>query len=71
MRLLSLEYIILFIIFIIYIIFMYNNTDRIFIMIFLVFIVTESVLGLSLIIFIIRNYGNININNINILKFYI
>nr|ACT80226.1 NADH dehydrogenase subunit 4l [Mayetiola destructor] len=68
-NLLSLEYMMLFLLFMIILMMNKSNIDSMFIMMFLTFMVTESVLGLSLLVLMIRNYGSNNLKNIVSLKF--
>ena len=67
-NLLRIEYIILINFFIIYLNILILNFDFLIVIIFILFIVSERVLGLSLIISLIRNLGNNNFQNLVSLK---
>lgn len=65
-RLLSLEYIILSLFIYLYLYIIFINYELFFRIIFLTFSVCEGVLGLSLLISIVRRYGNSYFQSINI-----
>nr|ATN41219.1 NADH dehydrogenase subunit 4L [Diptera sp. 53 LC-2017] len=67
-NLLSIEYMMLFLLLMLMLKFNYNNNDFFFIMMFLTFMVCEGVLGLSLMISMIRSFGNNNLFNLFYLK---
>lgn len=64
--LISLEFIILRI-FMLLGIYIYENFRLILILYYLVFVICERVLGLTLLILLIRNYGNDNLNFLNLI----
>lgn len=66
--LLSLEFIILRLFILLYIYIIYNNFEIYILIIFLIFIVCEGSLGLSILVSIIRSYGNNFFQSFRILK---
>nr|ACT80213.1 NADH dehydrogenase subunit 4L [Rhopalomyia pomum] len=68
-NLLSIEYMMLMLLFSLLFNIYFYNIDFFFHMMFMTFMVAESVIGISLFISMIRNFGNNNIFNFNNLKF--
>nr|ACH81772.1 NADH dehydrogenase subunit 4l [Nasonia longicornis] len=67
MNLICLEFIMLSLLMLLSNLMMLNNS-MIMVLFYLVFVVCESVLGLSLLIILIRSYGNDNIKLLNLIK---
>nr|YP_010117775.1 NADH dehydrogenase subunit 4L [Diplonevra funebris]QPN53548.1 NADH dehydrogenase subunit 4L [Diplonevra funebris] len=66
--LLSLEFIMLSLFVYLYLYLMFNNYEVYLLMMFIIFMVCEGALGLSILVSMIRTYGNNNFQSINILK---
>nr|YP_010117788.1 NADH dehydrogenase subunit 4L [Diplonevra peregrina]QPN53561.1 NADH dehydrogenase subunit 4L [Diplonevra peregrina] len=66
--LLSLEFIMLSLFMFLYLFLMFNNYEVYLLMMFIIFMVCEGALGLSILVSMIRTYGNNYFQSFNILK---